>query len=241
MNIALIGYGKMGKTLERLAQERGHKIVVVLDVEDSINEADLKKADVAIEFTRPKAAVENIKACLKAGIPIVSGTTGWLEQWDEISSLCEAQKGAFFYASNYSVGVNIFFELNKKLASLMNGQAYDLSIEEIHHTQKLDAPSGTAITLAEGVLENVKQFNHWYLKEYPFNQKNDDPKGFPIISKREGKVPGTHIIRYDSDIDCLEIKHEAKGREGFASGALTAAEWLVGKEGVFGMKDLLEL
>lgn len=243
MKLALIGYGKMGKTLERLAEEKGHEVVLIVDVDDrsGLNDGRLQAADVAIEFTNPKSAVANIKACFEAGVPVVSGTTGWLDQWDEIVGLCEEKKAAFFYASNYSVGVNIFFELNKKLASLMDGQAYNLSIEEIHHTQKLDAPSGTAITLAEGVLENLHQFDQWYLKEYPFNQKNDDPKGFPIVSKREGKVPGTHIIRYESPIDNLEIKHEAKGRAGFASGAVLAAEWLIGKKGVFGMKDLLKL
>ena len=243
MNIALIGYGKMGKTLERLAEEKGHKVSLIIDVDEAaaLKDGRLSEVDVAIEFTRPESAVKNIKACMDAGVPVVSGTTGWLEHWDEVTDLCASTKGAFFYASNYSVGVNIFFELNKKLASLMNGQAYDVKMEEIHHTQKLDAPSGTAITLAEGILENIQQFDHWYLKEYPFNQKNDHPQGFPIVSKREGKVPGTHIIRYDSAIDLLEIKHEAKGREGFASGAILAAEWVVGKKGVFGMKDLLDL
>ncbi len=244
MKIAIIGYGKMGKTIETLAKKQGHEVVLTLDVEDmaGISAQQLQAADVAIEFTGPEGALTNIKTCLNAGLPVVSGTTGWLEHWQEVVELCKAKQGAFFYASNYSIGVNIFFELNKKLAQLMNGQSqYQLSLEEIHHTQKLDAPSGTAITLADGLIANSEDFDHWYLKEYPFNQKDDRPKGFPIISKREGKVPGTHIVSYESAIDTIEIKHEAKGREGFASGAILAAAWLLDKQGVFGMKDLLQL
>ena len=232
----------MGKTIERLAQDKGHEIALKIDKEQTVAIDELKKVDVAIEFSRPEAAVNNLKTCIQANVPVVSGTTGWLEHWQEVENECLENKAAFFYASNFSIGVNIFFELNKKLAQLMNNQqSYQLQLEEIHHTQKLDAPSGTAITIAEGILEYTEQFNQWYLQEAVEGSIAPAQGNFPIISKREGMVPGTHIVKYESSIDLLEIKHEAKGREGFASGAILAAEWLIGKKGVFGMQDLLNL
>lgn len=236
MNILLIGYGKMGRTIEQIALERGHRIVGKIDVQnrsemDALSREDV---DVAIEFSSPEAAFDNITYCLRKGWPIVSGTTGWLEHKSEIEALCRQQQGAFFYASNYSIGVNLFFRLNRYLARLMKGQPYDVSMTEIHHIHKLDAPSGTAITLAEGVSAENDSIKGWTLA--PETKEGH----LPITSEREGEVPGTHIIRYDSEIDTIEISHTAHGRKGFASGAVVSAEWLVGKAGVFGMDDLLE-
>lgn len=236
MKIALIGYGKMGKTIEKLAVARGHEIVLKIDVSnyDELTTENLRKADVAIEFTRPESAINNIQSCFKAGIPIVSGTTGWVEKKGEVDALCKSYKGAFFYASNYSVGVNIFFALNRYLATLMKTQPqYDIEMEEIHHTEKLDAPSGTAITLAEGIMEQISSKKEW------INQPSQQTDLLPIISKRIPKVKGTHQINYTSAIDDLEIKHVAHSREGFANGAIQAAEWIIGKEGCFGMQDML--
>ena len=236
MKIALIGYGKMGKTIEQIALAKGHKVVLKIDID---NKADftaqnLKKADAAIEFTRPESAFDNIYKCLEAGLPVVSGTTGWLEKKTEIEQFCTRQKGAFFYASNYSIGVNIFFALNKFLAKMMNAQPqYEIETEEIHHTQKLDAPSGTSITLAEGIIENIQRKKSW------INEVSNARTKVPIISKRMDKTPGTHQISYLSTIDTIEIKHTAHSREGFASGAIQAAEWIIGKQGCFGMQDLL--
>jgi 4-hydroxy-tetrahydrodipicolinate reductase len=235
MKILLLGYGKMGRTIEQIALERGHTIAGRIDV---TNRADMdqltkKDVDVAIEFSSPESAVENIAYCIKKGWPVVSGTTGWLSQRAHIESLTEEHKGAFFYASNYSIGVNLFFRLNRYLAKLMNGQAYDVKMEEIHHIHKLDEPSGTGITLAEGIIDEVNGVEGWVLA--PENKEGH----LPITSVREGEVPGTHIIRYDSDIDSIEIAHIAHGRKGFAMGAVVAAEWLKGKEGLFGMNDLL--
>jgi 4-hydroxy-tetrahydrodipicolinate reductase len=234
MKIALIGYGKMGKTLERIAQSRGHEVVLRIDVDNRSDFDRLSEVDVAIEFTRPESAVLNLEKCVLAGVPVVCGTTGWLTEFERISSLCKTQNSAFFYASNYSIGVNIFFEINRRLADMMNGYPmYDVAMEEIHHTQKLDAPSGTAITLAEGIFENMPRKSNWVCNT------EGSPADLKITAKRIDPAPGTHIVRYDSPIDTIEIAHTAHSREGFATGAVLAAEWLVGKKGVFSMKDLL--
>ena len=236
MNIALLGYGKMGKAIEKIALERGHTIVQKLDRGDSINPAGV---DVAIDFSLPEAAVPNISSCINNGVPVISGTTGWLDQYDEMVALCEEKGSAFLYASNFSVGVNLFFELNKKLASLMNNQMdYKVGLEEIHHTQKLDAPSGTAITAAEGVIQNAHH-KKWELQEGDTQEYSNSY--VPIQSIREGKVPGTHTVTYTSPIDTISISHEAHSRQGFAMGAVVAAEWLLGKKGVFSIRDVLNL
>ena len=243
MKIALIGYGKMGKTIEKLAIEKGHEIVFKSDKSNvnAVLNGEVNQAEVAIEFTEPNSAVDNILACFEHKIPVVSGTTGWLKnKWDDVIKLCNNSEASFFYASNFSIGVNIFFEINERLAQLMNSQGnYQAEIEEIHHIHKHDAPSGTALSIASGIINNSDRYHDWYMKNY--EHENLDASKLPIISKREGEVPGTHIVRYKSSIDDLEISHIAKGREGFASGALMAAEWLIGKKGVYGMKDLLKL
>ncbi|MBQ4822698.1 4-hydroxy-tetrahydrodipicolinate reductase [Aquimarina sp. MMG016] len=232
MKIALLGYGKMGKTIEKIAIERGHTIVLKVDKDDK--DYNVSVADVAIDFSIPSAAVSNITNCFNANVPIVSGTTGWLEHYEQILELCKEKKGAFIYASNYSLGVNLFFELNKKLASMMNNvEGYDIAMEEIHHTEKLDAPSGTAITLAEGVIENSSK------KDWKLDQGDDNT--IPIVAKRIDKVPGTHTVAYTSAVDDIEIKHTAHNRNGFALGAVVAAEWLHDKTGIFTMKDVLGL
>lgn len=235
MKILLLGYGKMGKTIEKIALDKGHSIVGKIDIQ---NRADMdllgaSDVDVAIEFSSPESAFENIKYCLQKGWPVVSGTTGWLEHRPEIEALCKEKGGAFFYASNYSIGVNLFFKLNRQLAKLMHGQGYKTSMTEIHHIHKLDAPSGTAITLAEGISAEMENIKGWKLAP------SDEPDFLPIIAEREGEVPGTHIVRYDSHVDSIEISHTAHNRAGFASGAVVSAEWIVGKQGVFSMDDLL--
>jgi 4-hydroxy-tetrahydrodipicolinate reductase len=235
MKILLLGYGKMGKTIEKIALDKGHTIVGRIDVTNRA-EMDLltiDDVDVAIEFSSPESAYSNIRYCLEKGWPIVSGTTGWLEHRSEIELLCQQQGGAFFYASNYSIGVNLFFRLNKQLARLMNGQGYTTSMTEIHHIHKLDAPSGTAITLAEGISQEIGSIQGWKLAP------EQAPDVVSITAERQGEVPGTHIIRYDSDVDSIEISHAAHNRQGFASGAVVSAEWLAGRKGVFGMNDLL--
>ena len=232
MNIALLGYGKMGKTIEQIAISRGHHIVLKID--KHIKDYDITKVDVAIDFSVPNAAVKNLSKVLNNNIPVISGTTGWLNDYDDIIRLCEERDGAFIYASNFSIGVNIFFELNKHLAKMMSQlEAYKLNLEEIHHTQKLDAPSGTAITLAEGIIEN-SNYKKWSLDK-------SDSETIPITAKRIEDVPGTHSIVYDSTVDSIEIKHVAKNREGFALGAVIAAEWIIGKTGIFTMKDVLNI
>ncbi len=232
MRIGLFGYGKMGKMIEGLAPERGHEIVARID--DAQDPVPFGEMDVAIDFSSPEAAFDNISGCLEAGIPVVSGTTGWLERYDEIRKRCESAGGAFIYASNFSLGVNLFFELNEYLAGLIaNTEGYTATIEEIHHNQKLDAPSGTAITLAEGVIGKT-DYTGW-------SADGADEKLIPVRSHRIGDVPGTHRVSYDSQVDRIEIIHTAHNREGFALGALIAAEWLVGKQGVFTMKDVLNL
>lgn len=232
MKIALLGYGKMGKVIERIALERGHEIVLKKDQDNTFE--GLLLADVAIDFSVPHSAVTNISECLNNGIPVISGTTGWLADYPKMVQLCEEKNGSFIYASNFSLGVNVFFELNEYLAKMMaNLKQYNVSMEEIHHTQKLDAPSGTAITLAEGVIKHTDYAN-WTL-ETPISNE------IHIEAKRIENVPGTHSIFYDSEVDQIEIKHTAHSREGFALGAVVAAEWLVGKKGVFTMKDVLGL
>lgn len=232
MNIALFGYGRMGKMIEELATNRNHTIVAKIDA-DTKN-IDFSNIDVAIDFSLPNAAFGNIEKCINNNIPVISGTTGWLDKYDDAVALCTSKKGAFIYASNFSLGVNIFFELNSYLAKMMKtlGQ-YNVTMEEIHHTKKLDAPSGTAITLAEGVLEH-SNYKGWKLNEA-------DENNIPIVAKRIPEVPGTHTVSYNSDVDSIDITHTAHNREGFALGAVIAAEWIVGKTGVFTMKDVLEL
>lgn len=232
MKIALLGYGKMGQTIERIAVERGHEIVLRKDEFNTYE--GLSNADVAIEFSIPSAAVSNVSSCFNAAIPVVSGTTGWLEHYDEMVALCKEKNGAFLSSSNFSLGVNIFFELNDYLAKMMSKfDSYKIEMEEIHHTQKLDAPSGTAISLAKGVIENSK-FTAWTLG-------NANPNEIHIEAKRIENVPGTHTVTYNSAVDEIEIKHTAHNRDGFALGAVIAAEWITGKQGIFTMKDVLNL
>ncbi|GAB2559837.1 4-hydroxy-tetrahydrodipicolinate reductase [Spirosoma areae] len=241
MNILLLGYGKMGKTIEQLSLERGHQIAGRIDADNHADLTRLKSdaVDVVIEFSSPESAVDNIKYCLERGWPVVCGTTGWLSHRADIEALCEQTTGAFFYASNYSIGVNLFFRLNKVLAQFMrNYPSYQVSMTEIHHTEKKDAPSGTAITLAEGALEHLPAKRRWVTKDADSSLINA-ADAVEIESLRQGTVPGTHTVRYDSDVDQIEITHVAHSRQGFALGAVVAAEWLVGREGVFGMDDLL--
>jgi len=239
MKIALIGYGKMGHEIEKIAKERGHEVVLILDA--LINPQDfttenLQKAEVAIEFTRPDAAFENYKKCFQAGVPVVSGTTGWLDKMPEVKKMCLNEGKTFFYASNFSIGVNIFFRLNKFLAKIMDGfDNYDVNMVETHHIHKLDKPSGTAITLAEGILENFHRKDGWTL------EAKDAKEKVLINSVREGEVPGTHSVKYYSDVDDIEIIHTAHSRKGLALGAVLAAEFLNGKpSGFYGMDDMLK-
>ena len=233
MKIALLGYGRMGKTIEKFAQERNHEIVFILDKNEE--KGSLAEAEVAINFSVPEAAVKNIKLALGKKIPVICGTTGWLDFYDEVTSFCNTNKTAFLYASNFSIGVNLFFKINELAAKLMkpHSEEYKPSIQEIHHIHKLDAPSGTAITLAEAVLQNSK-LNEWELNG------NSESK-LIIKAFREGEVPGTHTLNYRSSIDQISLKHEAFGRDGFALGAVIAAEWIVDKQGVFGMEDVLNI
>ena len=238
MKIALLGYGKMGKAIEEIALQKGHEIVLKINIDNTedFTEENLKKADVAIEFTGPHSAVENLKKCFDVGLPVVCGSTGWLQSWDEIEQYCKAKNGSLVYASNYSIGVNLFFEVNTYLAKLMEQHTeYDVKLEEIHHTEKKDAPSGTAITLAEQVLQQISRKNKWINTEA--NQQND----LEIVSKRIDPAPGTHKITYTSPIDDIEIIHTAHNRKGFAGGAVLAAEFLKDKTGIFTMKDVLSL
>jgi 4-hydroxy-tetrahydrodipicolinate reductase len=232
MKIALLGYGRMGKEIEKIALQRGHEIVIKTKSDSQYN---ITKADVAIDFSVPTSAVNNISNCIENQVPVISGTTGWLEKYNEIVDLCNQKNGAFIYASNFSLGVNIFFELNNQLAKMMNTlNDYEINLEEIHHTKKLDAPSGTAITLAEGIIENSSK-STWEL------DGEDSSETLPIISKRIEDVPGTHIVNYKSEVDTIEIKHTAHNRKGFALGAVVAAEWVLDKKGVFTMKDVLNI
>ena len=236
MKIALLGYGKMGHTIEKIALERNHEVVLKINDEnlEDLTIENIRKADVVIEFTNPDSAVENILFCLQNHVPVVCGTTGWLDKLNIIEDKCKELNGAFLYASNYSIGVNIFFEVNKKLAALMNPHAaYNVSIEEIHHTHKKDAPSGTAITLAEQVIGASGKKNKWV------NAQTEDYDQLSIISKRIDEVPGTHSVKYSSPIDDIEIIHTAHNRDGFAQGAVLAAEFIIGKKGIFSMKEVL--
>jgi 4-hydroxy-tetrahydrodipicolinate reductase len=236
MNIALIGYGKMGKAIEAIVLERGHSIPLKIDIsnQQDFTSKNLQAVDAVIEFTGPHSAKENIIKCLEAGVPVVSGSTGWLNDWAEVTQFCEQKNGAFLYASNFSVGVNIFFEINRQLALLMNKQEdYNVSMEEIHHTEKKDAPSGTAITLAEQIIENLGRKKAWVNH---IDVKQDE---IPIISERIDPAPGTHKIKYSSAIDDIEIIHTAHSRKGFATGAVLAVEFVTGKKGVYSMKDVL--
>lgn len=240
MRIALLGYGRMGKVIERIAQERGHEIVLIVDENNRVTCTgdELRQADVAIDFTIPAVAVDNYKWCFDNGVPVVSGTTGWLEQWNEVTAYCNAKEGGFFYASNFSVGVNIFFRVNKYLAKMMGGfNDYKVFIEETHHIHKLDAPSGTAITLAEGILDNHPCYDSWQL----VSQAETPDKVLPVTAKRIGEVPGIHTVTYKSAVDEIEIRHSAFSREGLAQGAVLAAEFMNGKKGVYGMDDMLKM
>lgn len=238
MNILILGYGKMGKIIGEIAESRGHSLAAKINIDnrEELNSLDPSKIDVAIEFSQPEAAVENISWAMERGIPVVSGTTGWLSRKAEIEKLTAAQNGAFFYASNYSIGVNIFFKVNEFLAKLMNETSgYRATLEEIHHTEKKDAPSGTAITLAEGIIQNVDKLKDWYL----VGQSPENEHSLPITAKRIDPAPGTHIIRYSSEIDEIEIRHTAHSRQGFALGAVLVAEWIQGRKGVLSMDDFL--
>ena len=233
MKIALFGYGKMGKEIEQIALQRGHEIVLKINEGEQY---DISIADIAIDFSVPNAALSNIASCFRNNVPVISGTTGWLDDFDKAIDVCKENNGSFIYASNFSIGVNIFFELNKQLAKIMNSQEeYSINVEEIHHTKKLDTPSGTAITLAEGIINNTSK-RDWQLKETQVNAGT-----IPIEAKRILDVPGTHIISYESQIDSIEIKHTAHNRKGFALGAVIAAEWLNNKIGIYTMKDVLNI
>jgi 4-hydroxy-tetrahydrodipicolinate reductase len=246
MKIALIGYGKMGKAIEEIALRKNHEIVLKIDHEhaSSMTSAALSSADVAIEFSVPDAAYKNILACFDAGVPVVCGTTGWVDQLEKVKEICREKNQAFFYSSNYSIGVNIFFEVNKMLAAMMNRQQQyeEVFINEIHHVHKLDSPSGTARTLAELIISQMNRLKSW--RNYSSGENMEPLKTkseLPVFSSREGEVAGTHMVKYISREDEIEIKHKAFSRKGFANGALLAAEWLIGKKGVFGMNDLLNL
>jgi len=235
MKIALIGTGKMGQAIEKLALSRGHEIVLKLNHEniDSYSNEGLKVADVAIEFTRPDAATSNLKRCLEANIPVICGTTGWYNELNQITDLFTNNNGALVYASNFSVGVNMMFELNRILAKWMQSHNnYRVSLSEIHHIHKLDTPSGTAVTLANGIIENNNEYLKWTLEE-------NQPNAIYIDAKREPEVVGTHDVKWESEIDIIQLHHHAKSRDGFALGAIHAAEWIIGKKGVFTMKDIL--
>jgi len=238
MNIALIGYGKMGKAIEQIAVDKGHHILLKIDINSAadLTTANLQRCDVAIEFTGPHSAVQNILTCINAGIPVVSGSTGWLADWDTVKAACETKNAALLYASNFSIGVNIFFEVNRKLAQLMNNQpGYGISITETHHTEKKDAPSGTAITLAEQVLDEVSRKKSWV------NHTAQNAEELTILSERIDPAPGTHAVKYTSAIDDIEIIHTAHNRQGFAAGAVLAAEFIQNKKGIFNMKNVLGL
>lgn len=243
MNIALIGYGKMGKEIEQIALQRGHTIAYKIDLDNKelLATDAFKNVDAAIEFTAPHSAVENIKACFTAGVPVVVGSTGWYNQLPEVKKMCEEANAALFYASNFSLGVNIFFEINKKLAALMSGaEGYSVEVTEIHHTHKLDAPSGTAITIAEGILANLPAKKQW-INTVGEAEANATEADLLIKSLRIDPAPGTHTVEYRSGVDRIEITHEAFSRKGFATGAVLAAEFIAGKKGVYTMSDLLKL
>ena len=238
MKIALIGYGKMGHMIEEIARQRGHQVVLKINIDnvEDLNKENLSKADVAIEFTGPDSAFDNVKQCLDFGIPVVTGSTGWNQKLVEAKAICTEKNGAFLHASNFSIGVNIFFQVNKLLAKLMASQPdYDVSLKEIHHTEKKDAPSGTAVTLAEQVLQHIDRKTTWV------NNVASSKEQLSIISERVDPAPGTHYVKYTSEVDDIEIIHTAHSRKGFALGAVIAAEFITGKQGVFTMDDVLHL
>jgi 4-hydroxy-tetrahydrodipicolinate reductase len=238
MRLALIGYGKMGKAIHEIAKERGHEAVLIIDLDNAheLTSENIKKADVVIEFTSPHTAYNNVKFCVENGVPVVCGSTGWLEKLDQVKQIAAVNHTGLIVASNFSVGVNIFFEINKRLAALMNQhKEYEISLKEIHHTQKKDAPSGTAISLAEQILDEIGRKDKWV------NEQTLQPNELSIISERIDPAPGTHHVKYSSTIDDIEIIHTAHNRTGFALGAVLAAEFLIGKEGFFGMKEVLNL
>jgi 4-hydroxy-tetrahydrodipicolinate reductase len=238
MKIALIGYGKMGHMIEEIAVQRGHEVVLKINIDNTqdFNKENISGADVAIEFTGPDSAFENVKQCLEFGIPVVSGSTGWNDRIDEAKKTCKEKNGSFLHTSNFSIGVNIFFEVNKLLAKLMASQPdYEVTMKEIHHTQKLDAPSGTAVTLAEQALAHLDRKNKWV------NEPSTNKEELSIISERIDPAPGTHMVKYSSTIDDIEIIHTAHSRKGFALGAVLAAEFIHDKKGIFNMKDVLKL
>ena len=237
MRVLILGYGKMGKAIEEIAEERGHTIAHKININNTqaLKFIDPKSVDVAVEFSQPDAAFENISYCLHHKIPVISGTTGWLDRKPELEEICMNNDGAFFYTSNFSLGVNLFFKLNEVLAQMMEQQpGYRVEMVEIHHTEKLDAPSGTAISLAEGLIKNLSSKSKWE------NKSSEEESVVPIISLREPNVPGTHIIKYTSDVDDIQIKHTAKSRTGFALGAVLVAEWILDKKGVLSMKDFMK-
>lgn len=242
MKLALIGYGKMGKMIESIALDRNHEIVLIIDQNnaDELTLENLQKADVAIEFSTPDTVLHNIETCIKAGVPLVVGTTGWYGQLQKVKDDCLAADSTVMYGSNFSVGVNIFFNLNQQLAKMMNNFAdqYDVAIEEIHHIHKLDSPSGTAITIAEDVIAEFDKKTEWVDVKPDDEVKNHKPEQLIIASYREGEVPGTHSVIYDSDVDRIEFKHVAHGRQGFALGAVLAAEWLKGRKGFYSVKEM---
>jgi len=238
MKIALIGYGKMGHMIEETALSRGHSIVLKIHIgnTEELTEENLRRADVAIEFTGPDSAFANVMRCLDWGVPVVSGSTGWNDSLPEAKERCWEKKGSFLHASNFSIGVNIFFEINRQLAKLMNSQpSYDVFMKEIHHTEKKDAPSGTAVTLAEQIISQLDRKTSWV------NGPAKDPQKISIISERTDPAPGTHMVQYTSEVDDIEIIHTAHNRKGFALGAILAAEYIAGKKGVFSMKDVLAI
>jgi len=235
MKIALIGYGKMGRAIEEIVMQKGYSICLAINSKNlyDLTKANLQKADVAIEFSTPENAVNNILQCFDAGVPVVCGTTGWLNNLEKVKEICNEQNGSLLYASNFSIGVNIFFEVNKKLAELMDEQNYDVIINEIHHTQKKDSPSGTAITIAEQIIQYLSDKKQWV------NYESDKDEELSIISNRVDPAPGTHIVKYSSIVDAIELIHTAHNRKGFALGAIQAAEFLKNKKGIFTMKDVL--
>lgn len=241
MKIALLGYGKMGRIIEEMAIARGHSIVLKVGTHNAgtYTDAELKAADVAIEFTRPDAVIANMQRCFACGVPVVVGTTGWYDHLPGMMEECKNKNATLFHASNFSIGVNLFFQLNERLAELMNGfPEYDVTVEEIHHIHKLDAPSGTALTIAHGLMSKLERKKNWKLYEKTAPEEITESE-LPIVALRQGEVPGTHTVTYVSDVDCIEITHEAYNRKGFAMGAVVAAEWAHNKKGVFTMKDLL--
>lgn len=238
MKIALLGYGKMGKEIEKVAVERGNTIGLIIDIHNSTSYSkdELKNCDAAIEFSTPDTAIDNIYKCYECNVPVVVGTTGWMKRLDEVTKNCKDKNQGLFYASNFSVGVNLFFKLNEQLAKMMNTHKdYEVTMEEIHHVHKKDAPSGTGITLAEGVLKNMPSKQKWV------NNETTNASELQLISKRIDEVPGTHTVKYSSEVDFIEITHLAHSRKGFALGAVLAAEFMKGKKGVYGMNDLLKL